>query len=81
MVAEIKIVGSWYQSKMKHAVKADVSRLKSIRAKGVERYMILIVPDAEGTTTTLGGWLTSHSFSDCCRERDWPGFRVRIWKL
>jgi hypothetical protein len=81
MVAEIKIVASWYQPKQRYAVEADVSRLKAIKRKGVERFMILIVPGATDATRTLGRWLTTCSFSDSCRERGWPEFRVRIWKL
>lgn len=80
MIAEIKIVGADYLSKMQAAIESDVQRMREVGNPDVERYMILIVPRSDAKTP-LGAYLESCSFSSTCVEREFPGFRLRIWRL
>jgi hypothetical protein len=80
MLAEIKIVGGDYFPKMQSYIESDVERMRSVRTPGTERYMILIIPKCEAKTK-LGEYLHSCSFSAECVEREWPGFRLRIWRF
>ena len=80
MLAEIKIVGADYYPKMQGYIESDVERMRAVTTAGTERYMILIIPACE-TKTKLGDYLHSCSFSDTCVEREWPGFRLRIWRF
>jgi hypothetical protein len=80
MLAEIKIVGADYYHKMQGYIESDVERMRSVSSSGTERYMILIIPKCEAKTK-LGEYLHSCSFSAECVEREWPGFRLRIWRF
>ena len=79
MVAEIKIVGADYAPKMQWFIADNVARLRRL-PKDIERYMILVIPESK-KQTNLGKYLDEISFSDNCRKREWPGFRVRIWRV
>jgi len=80
MIAEIKIVGADYSPKMEQAIEADVKRLRQVNAADTERYMILIIPKCN-EKNKLGYYLDTCSFSSTCFERDFPAFRLRIWRL
>ena len=79
MVAEIKIVGADYESKMCRYIEDDVARMRGAGAE-LERYMILIVPRSE-EKTRLGAYLDTCQFSPTCLEREFPRFRLKIWRL
>lgn len=80
MLAEIKIVGADYFPKMQGFIESDVERMRAVSTPGTQRFMILIIPRSEAKTK-LGEYLHSCSFSADCVEREWPGFRLRIWKF
>jgi hypothetical protein len=80
MLAEIKVVGANYLSKMQGYIEADANRMRAVSTAGTERYMILIIPDSDAKTN-LGEYLDSCTFSANCVDKKWPGFRLRIWKL
>ena len=80
MLAEIKIVGADYFPKMRGYIESDVERMRAVSNADTQRFMILIIPHSD-TITPLGEWLTTCSFSPTCAEREWPGFRLRIWKF
>ncbi|MCI0365518.1 MAG: hypothetical protein L0219_16770 [Phycisphaerales bacterium] len=80
MIAEIKIVGADYQPKMRHFIESDVQRMRQVSGVDTERYIILIIPRCE-SKTALGAYLDSCSFSSICEERDFLGFRLRIWRF
>ena len=83
MLAEIKIVGSWYFPKMQFAIESDVERMRRASAPDAERYMILVIPEWPETDgkTALGRYLDTCKFSDKCTERRWAGFHLKIWRL
>lgn len=80
MLAEIKIVGADYFPKMQGFVESDVERMRAVSTAGTRRYMILSVPPSQ-TKTKLGDYLDTCTFSSKCIEREWPGFRLRVWEL
>lgn len=80
MVAEIKVLGADYQGKMRYALDSDVERLKAIQDPGLERYMLLVIPNSE-VRSALGDHLTTVCYSSNCVERDYPKFKLRLWRL
>lgn len=80
MLAEIKIVGADYFAKMQYAIEADADRMRQVSTAGTERYMILVVPQSDAKTV-LGTYVDSCSLSSTCVERQFPGFRLRIWRF
>ncbi len=80
MLAEIKIVGAGYFSKMQGFIASDVARMRAVSTVGTRRYMILIIPMSEAKTK-LGDYLHSCSFSPKSIEREFPGFHLRIWEF
>ena len=80
MLAEIKIVGANYQSKMRWQIESDVERMKAFSSPGTERFMILVIPRSE-KRNRLHDFLHSCSFSDRCIEREWPAFKLRVWQF
>lgn len=80
MVAEVKILGADYQSKMRNALDGDVRRLTDIQDADLERYMVLVIPNCEAKSS-LGDYLGSVCYSSNCIEREYPAFRLRIWRL
>src|SRR5258708_4332105 len=45
MVAEVKVLGAHYQSKMRFALDADAERLSAIKDAELERYIVLVIPN------------------------------------
>jgi hypothetical protein len=80
MIAEIKIIGADYYAKMRYAIESDVERMQDATDRSMERYMILIVPRSN-VRSALGDYLRTCSFSPTSIDRDFPGFRLRIWKF
>ena len=80
MLAEIKIVGANYFPKMQAAIESDVERMRAVRTPGTQRFMILVIPRSD-VKTKLGDYLDSCNFPGRCVEREWPEFRLRIWRL
>ena|GEM_PF-2148225 len=82
MVAEIKIVGADYQSKMIKCIESDVERLRRLSEEW-ERYMILVAPQANARArkSKLGVFLDTCSFGKICDDREFGAFRVRIWRV
>ena len=80
MLAEVKIAGADYSLKMKRHIESDVARMRAVSTLHTERFMILVIPGSN-EKTTLGDYLHSCSFSANCLEREWPAFRLRIWKF
>lgn len=80
MVAEIKVLGADYQGKMRKALNADVERLEAIIDFDIEKYMILVIPQCE-VQTPLGNHLASVCYGARCIERQYPGFKLRLWRL
>jgi hypothetical protein len=80
MVAEVKVLGADYYGKMRYALDADVERLTAIPDADLERYMVLVVPNSE-VRSSLGDYLASVCYSPCCVEREYPKFRLRLWRL
>ena len=60
MIAEIKICGGDYNSRMRGAIQNDIQKLARV-AGDWERFMILIV-DNRNPHTSLGSWLTTCDF-------------------
>ena len=81
MIAEIKIIGADYQAKMRDALDEDVDRLKRVVDSGLEKYMILIIPESEVRSSGLGKHLNNARYSPECFEKSYPAFKVRIWRL
>lgn len=80
MLAEIKICGGEYHSKMRALIEADVRKLQRAKDAG-ERYMILLI-DTRDADTTLGNWLLAYAIpNSTSREVEGNGFVARIWKL
>lgn len=80
MVAEIKILGADYNSKGRYALDTDVERLRAIEDAELERYMILVVPHSR-VDSSLGRYLAGVCYSSHCVERDYPAFKLRLWRL
>lgn len=80
MVAEVKVLGADYQGKMRYALDADVERLTAIPDSDLERYMVLVIPKCE-VRSSLGDYLDSVCFAPRCVEREYPKFRLRLWRL
>lgn len=80
MLAEIKIVGADYSAKMQGFIDSDVERMRAVSTPGTERFMVLIIPRSTAKTK-LGEYLQSCSFSSDCVEREWPGFRLKVWRF
>jgi hypothetical protein len=80
MVAEVKVLGADYQGKMRYALNSDVKRLTAIQDGELEIYMVLVIPKSEAQSS-LGEYLHSVCFSPRCVEREYPGFRLRLWRL
>ena len=82
MVAEVKVLGADYQGghRLRHALDGDVERLKAIQDSGLERYMLLVIPNSE-VRSALGDNLTSVCYSSRCVEREYPKFKLRLWRL
>lgn len=78
MLAELKIVGSDHQPKMRGRIERDASRLKAVSLPETECFMILVIPRSQ-RKGILNSYLHSCSFSDRCFEREWPEFKLRIW--
>jgi hypothetical protein len=86
MIAEIKIVGANFQAKMRHAIDADVKRLREVRTRGIERYMILIIPDSEKNGKKIGklkNYLDSWPVDGECRTipSKGKGFCLKILRI
>lgn len=80
MVAEVKVLGADFQGKMRYALDADVARLTAIPDAELERYMVLVIPNS-GVQSLLGDYLRSVCYSPTCVEREYPKFRLRLWRL
>jgi hypothetical protein len=80
MVAEIKVLGADYEGKMRYALDADVERLTAIDDTELERYMVLVIPNSE-VRSSLGDYLTGVCYSPHCVEREYPEFKLRLWRL
>jgi hypothetical protein len=80
MLAEIKIVGANYYPKMQGYIESDVERMREVSTPGTQCFLILIIPRSV-VKTKLGEYLHACSFSSECFEREWPGFKLRIWKF
>lgn len=82
MLAEIKIVGAGYQSKMRHYIDSDARRMKRASTSKTKCFMILLIPDSElDSDSTLKTYLHSCSFGPKPVERSWPGFKLRMWEI
>jgi hypothetical protein len=80
MIAEIKIVGADFQSKMRHAIDADVDRLRKVRAHGIERYMIVVIREST-STGILRAYLDSWPSPSEGRELKGKGFCLKILRV
>ncbi len=80
MIAEIKIVGADFQSKMRHAIDADVRRLRNVKTRGIERYMILVIRKSEATGV-LKRYLDAWPSPSKCRRLDRKGFCLKIARI
>lgn len=80
MVAEVKVLGADYQGKMRYALDSDVERMRSIQDAELERYMVLVIPSSE-VQSSLGEYLGGVCYSPRCVEREYPEFRLRLWRL
>jgi hypothetical protein len=83
MVAEIKVIGADHQSKMRVALDKDVERLQGISEAQLEKYMILVIPTSAKTEGVLYKYLHECSYTQegCCFEKDYPAFKVRVWRI
>jgi hypothetical protein len=80
MVAEIKILGGDYESKGRWALHADVERLRAVADGDLEKYKLLIIPESEGSSL-LGDYLHGVCYSKRCVDKEYPAFRLRLWRL
>ena len=80
MVAEVKVLGADYYGKMRFALDSDVERLTAIEDAGLERYMVLVIPNSE-VKSSLGDYLSGVTYSPHCVERQYPEFKLRLWRL
>ncbi len=77
MIAEIKICGGDYNSKMKSLINSDVAKLK--RANAAEKYMILLV-DTRHLDSNLGQWLRDNATPSRCVKITGNNFLVSVWR-
>jgi hypothetical protein len=80
MVAEVKVLGADYQAKGRYALDADVDRLAVIKDAKLEKYIALVIPNSE-VRSLLGEYLGNVCYSPQCIEREYPTFKLRLWRL
>jgi hypothetical protein len=80
MVAEVKICGGDYQSKMQALIESDVQKLRTALGN-TQRFMILLV-DTRCRGSSLGKWLLTQDFphTEYCDVKG-THFTARIWKI
>jgi hypothetical protein len=80
MIAEIKIVGADFQSKMSRAIDADVERLRGVKTRRIERYMILVIREST-KTGKLKTYLDKWPLPAKGREIIGKGFSFKILRV
>lgn len=80
MIAEIKICGGDYQSKMKGPIEHDIVKLAKAPS-GQAKYFILVI-DTRHLESSFGKWLIDfRPVAEEFEEVQGKNFKARIWKL